>query len=196
MPMDRLRRQIAFLIEIDQLKSVLRRNLIADGSRVENDAEHSWYFAMAALVLSETAPASIDLARILKMALIHDIVEVDVGDTFIYDSAARVGQAEREEQAARRLFGLLPEDQAAEFMGLWHEFEEAQTPEARFARAIDRLSAVILNYASGGRSWRTHGVSKEQILAVNARIAQGSPILWDFVRDLIEDAARRGYIDR
>jgi putative hydrolase of HD superfamily len=193
--MDRLQRQIGFLLEIDKLKTVFRRNLIADGSRTENDAEHSWYFAMAALILRETSAEPVDLLRVLKIALIHDVVEVDAGDTFVYDEAAKLGQQEREEKAARRLFGLLPEDQAAELLTLWREFEDGRTPEARFARAIDRLSAVILNHAAGGISWRRHGVRKAQILAVNERIAAGSPELWTFVRGLIEDAETRGYIE-
>jgi len=194
--MERLQQQVAFLIEADKLKTIARRNFIADGSRTENDAEHSWYFALAALVLSETAATAIDLLKVLKMALIHDIVEIDAGDTFIYDSVARQGQAEREQRAAARLFGLLPDDQAAAFLALWREFEEAQTAEARFARSIDRVAAVVLNHASAGKSWRLHGVTRAQILGVNERIAQGSPALWDLVRALVEDAATRGYIDR
>jgi putative hydrolase of HD superfamily len=194
--MNRLQRQIEFLLEIDRLKTVFRRNHISDGSRTENDAEHSWYFAIAALVLGEIAVEKIDLFRVLKMALIHDVVEIDAGDVFIYDEEAKKGQAEREQQAARRLFGLLPEDQTAEYLELWREFEEFRTPESRYARAIDRLAALILNYASQGKSWKRHGVSKEHILAVNERIALGSPALWDYMRELIEDAARRGYIDR
>lgn len=194
--MDRLTRQLDFLVEIDRLKTVLRRNYISDGSRTENDAEHSWYFAITALVLSDTAATPIDLMKVLKMALIHDVVEVDAGDTFIYDDAAREGQAEREQLAAQRVFGLLPADQAAAMLALWREFEEGATPESRYARAIDRVAAVILNYASQGKAWREHGVPKAKILAVNERIALGSPALWEHVRSLIEDAARRGYIDR
>jgi putative hydrolases of HD superfamily len=194
--MDRLRRQIAFLVEIDKLKTILRRNHISDGSRVENDAEHSWHFAVAAVLLSEVAAAEVDVLTVVKIALIHDIVEIDAGDTFIYDEAAQVGQSEREGRAAERLFGLLPEDQAAAFLHLWREFEEGRTPESRYARAIDRLAALILNYASEGKTWREHGISKAQLLAVNQRIALGSPALWNYVRELIEDAARRGYVDR
>jgi putative hydrolases of HD superfamily len=194
--MDRLKRQLDFLIEIDKLKTVFRRNYLADGSRTENDAEHSWYFAIAALVLAETAAEPIDILKVLKIALIHDVVEVDAGDTFIYDDAARADQAAREEQASQRLFGLLPEDQAQTFLALWREFEEGKTPEARYARSIDRLSALILNYASAGKAWKLHGVSKQKILDVNQRIAAGSPKLWDYVHNLIEDAAERGYIDR
>ena len=194
--MDRLRQQLAFLVEIDRLKTVLRRNHIADGSRPENDAEHSWHFAVAALLLCETAVAEVDLLKVLKMALIHDVVEIDAGDTFIYDTAAQADQAERETRAAERLFGLLPEDQARELRGLWQEFEERRTPEARYARAIDRLSALILNYASEGKTWRQHGISKAQLLAVNQTIELGSPILWSYVRGMIEEAAQRGYVDR
>lgn len=194
--MDRLRQQLAFLIEIDKLKQILRRNHIADGSRVENDAEHSWHFAVAAFLLSEVAAAEIDILKVVKIALIHDVVEIDAGDTFIYDEAAKAGQAEREQRAAQRLFGLLPEDQAATLLALWQEFEEGLTPESRYARAIDRLAAIMLNYASEGKTWKQHGVSKAQLLAVNQRIALGSPVLWDYVRELIEEAARRGYVDR
>lgn len=193
--MERLERQIAFLLEADKLKTVFRRNLIADGSRTENDAEHSWTFALAAVLLAETAAEPVDLLKVVRIALVHDIVEVDAGDTFIYDEAAKQGQAEREERAAQRLFGLLPEDQAREYLALWHEFEEGRTPEARYARSIDRLSAVILNHASQGRSWRRHGVTKERILEINSRIAHGSPALWQYVQRLVEDAARRGFLE-
>jgi putative hydrolases of HD superfamily len=193
--MERLERQLAFLLEADKLKTVFRRNLIADGSRTENDAEHSWTFALAAVLFAETAREPVDLLKVVRIALIHDVVEVDAGDTFIYDEAAKQGQREREERAAQRLFGLLPEDQARELLALWHEFEEGQTKEARFARAIDRLAAVVLNHASQGRSWRRHGVTKERILEINSRIDQGSPALWRLVQQLVEDATRKGYVD-
>ena len=193
--MQRLQRQMVFLLELDKLKSVFRRNHLADGSRLENDAEHSWYFAVAAMVLAEHAAERIDLTRVLRMALVHDVVEIDAGDTFIYDGAAKQGQAEREASAATRLFGLLPEDQAQELLTLWREFEEGATPESRYARAIDRIAAVVLNYASQGKTWKQHRIPKRQILAINERIAAGSPALWSYVRELIEDAARRGFID-
>ena len=190
--MERLRRQLEFLLEIDKLKTVFRRNYLADGSRTENDAEHSWYFAIAALVLLDTAKEEVDTLRVLEIALIHDVVEVDAGDTFIYDEAAKQGQAEREERAAQRLFGLLPKDQARELLGLWHEFEAGRTPEARYARAIDRVCALILNHASQGKAWREHGVTRDQVVAINKRVADGSPVLWAHVQSLIEEAARRG----
>jgi putative hydrolase of HD superfamily len=193
--MQRLRRQMEFLLELDKLKSVFRRNYLADGSRLENDAEHSWSFSMAAMVLAEHAAEPVDVARVVRMALVHDVVEIDAGDTFIYDESAKQGQAEREARAAARLFGLLPEDQARELLALWREFEERATPESRYARAIDRIVAVILNYASQGKTWKQHRIPKQQILAINEQIAAGSPVLWDHVRELIEDAARRGFID-
>jgi putative hydrolases of HD superfamily len=192
--MERLQRQIGFLLEVDKLKTVFRRNYLTDGSRTENDAEHSWYFAIAALVLCETARAPIDLLRVLQMALIHDLVEIDAGDTFIYDEVARRDQADREEAAARRIFGLLPEDQGNELRALWQEFEAGHTPDSRYARAIDRLAAVIMNHASGGKAWREHGVSKDRILAINQVIDKGAPTLWDHVRRIIDDAEARGMI--
>jgi putative hydrolase of HD superfamily len=193
--MERLERQISFLLEADKLKTVFRRNYIADGSRTENDAEHSWYFALAALLLSELAAEKVDLIKVLKMALLHDLVEIDAGDTFIYDEEAKKGQREREQRAAGRIFGLLPDDQAQGLLALWQEFESGQTPESRYARSIDRLAAVLLNHASAGKSWKRHGLSKQQLVEVNQRIAAGSPALWDYVRELIEDAARRGYVE-
>ncbi len=193
--MQRLQRQMEFLRELDRLKSVFRRNHLADGSRLENDAEHSWYFAVAAMILAEHAAAAVDVARVIRMALVHDVVEIDAGDTFIYDESAKQGQAEREARAAARLFGLLPDEQARELLALWREFEEGATPEARYARAIDRIVAVILNYASQGKTWRQHRIPKRQILAINERIAAGSPSLWSYVRELIEEGARRGFIE-
>ncbi len=192
--MVRLQRQMGFLLELDKLKTVFRRNYLADGSRTENDAEHSWYFAVAALLFAEHAAEPVDLGRVMRMALVHDVVEIDAGDTFIYDEAAKQGQAERERRAAERLFGLLPEDQARDFLTLWHEFEAGATPESRYARAIDRVVAVILNHASSGKAWQEHRVPKRRILAINERIADGSPALWTYVHELVEDAARRGFV--
>jgi putative hydrolase of HD superfamily len=193
--MERLQRQIRFLLEADKLKTVFRRNYLTDGSRTENDAEHSWYFALAALVLCETARDPIDLLRVLRIALIHDLVEIDAGDTFIYDEAAKRSQAEREERAAQRIFGLLPEEQGNELLALWREFEAGRSPEARYARAIDRLAAVIMNHASGGKAWREHGVSKDRILAINQVSEKGAPALWEHIQSIVEDAAARGMIE-
>ncbi|HEY8449766.1 MAG TPA: HD domain-containing protein [Bacillota bacterium] len=192
---ERLARQIAFLVEIDRLKQVLRRSLLTDGSRRENSAEHSWHLAVMACVLAEHAAAPVDLERVLKMLLVHDIVEIEAGDTFIYDEQARAAQTERERQAAERLFGLLPADQGGELRALWEEFEARQTPEARFAAALDRLQPLLQNYASGGRSWQEHGVHAERVRARNAGVLrEGSPALWELARQLIDDAVARGYL--
>ncbi len=154
MTTDRLAQQMAFIIEIDRLKTVLRRTLIADGSRHENSAEHSWHLALAAMVLAEHSDEPVALLRVLQMLLVHDIVEIDAGDTFYYDDAGRQDKAEREQRAADHLFGLLPDDQAAELHALWTEFEARQTAEARFANALDRLMPLIHNTLNDGHTWR------------------------------------------
>ena len=186
MDMKRLERQIEFLVEIDKAKNVLRRSLLTDGSRRENDAEHSWHLAVMALVLGEYADQSIDIARVVKMLLIHDIVEIDAGDAFAYDEAARLESAKREKKAAQRIFGMLPEDQAAEFRALWEEFERRETPDARFAAALDRLHPLLQNYHSRGISWRQRGITRQQAIDVNNSIALGSQKLWEYARALID----------
>lgn len=193
--MERIRKQVEFIREIDKLKKIVRRNYLSDGSRVENDAEHSWYFAVIAMLLCEHARDGIDLLRVLRMSLIHDIVEIDAGDTLIYDMEARKDQAEREERAARRLFGMLPGGQAEEMLALWREFEAGETAEARYARAVDRFSAIVLNHAAQGKAWKEHGIRAGQIMEVNRRIDLGSPALWDFTREMIEEAIREGFLD-
>lgn len=192
MDMKRLERQIEFLVEIDKAKNVLRRSLLTDGSRRENDAEHSWHLAVMALVLGEYADQSIDIARVVKMLLIHDIVEIDAGDAFAYDEAARLESAKREKKAAQRIFGMLPEDQAAEFRALWEEFERRETPDARFAAALDRLHPLLQNYHSRGISWRQHGITRQQAIDVNNSIALGSQKLWEYARALIDRAEAEG----
>ncbi len=194
--MNRIEKQLAFIIEIDKLKSVFRRNYVSDGSRKENDAEHSWYFALSAMILAEHANESIDINRVMRMGLIHDIVEIDAGDTFIYDDGARLDQEARERMAAERLFGMLPDDQRDEFRALWDEFEAHVTAESRFARAIDRVSAVILNHATGGKAWREHGVTYHKVYDVNRKIADGSTSIWHFIEGIINDAANRGILPR
>ncbi|GBC92939.1 5'-deoxynucleotidase YfbR [bacterium HR15] len=182
---ERLQQQIAFLVEIDRLKGVLRRTRLLDGSRYENSAEHSWYLAMAALVLAEYAREPIDLLRVVKMALIHDIVEIDAGDTFVFDEQARQTQHEREARAAERIFGLLPPEQAHEFRALWEEFVERRTSEAQFAAALDSLVSVIANAHTDGGSWREHGIPMERVLRFDQRIEQGAPALWELAEQLI-----------
>ena len=190
----RLDRQIAFILEIDKLKSVLRRSYLLNEDRHENSAEHSWHLSVMALVLAEHADAALDTLRVLKMLLVHDIVEIDSGDTYIYDAAGNDTKAEREQAAARRIFGLLPPDQGKELQALWQEFEARETPEAKFAAALDRLMPLLHNYHTEGRSWQEHGITKEQVLTLNRHIADGSEALWEYAEALIDDAAAKGYL--
>ena len=190
----RLEKQISFLVEIDKLKSVFRQTYLADSSRKENDAEHSWHFALYALVLAEHAAGEIDVSRVVKMALIHDIVEVDAGDNYVYDRQGDGSIEERERAAAERIFGLLPARQAGEFRALWEEFEAGKTPDARCARALDRLQPLLNNIATGGATWREHGTTYEQVIAVNSQMADGAPALWQYAKALIDDAAEKGFL--
>lgn len=192
---DRLTKQIAFLLEVDKVKQVVRQTLIADGSRRENDAEHSWHLAMMAGVLAEYGPPGMDLGRVLRMLLAHDLVEIDAGDTYCYDPAACLTQREREVKAAERIFNLLPADQAADLRALWEEFEARETPEARFAAALDRVQPVLLNYHTQGKSWLSRGVTRGQVIERNRHIERGAPALWAYVRSLIDDAVERGYLN-
>lgn len=192
MSMDRLTQQLGFIIEVDKLKSVLRQSLIADGSRRENDAEHTWHLCLMAIVLAEHANEPVDLLRVLKMLLVHDIVEIDAGDTFAYDVAGHSDKAEREERAATRLFGLLPAEQGAELHALWHEFEAQESPEAKFALSMDRLAPMLLNYEAGGGGWAKNGVSADKVLKRAETIRPGSERLGDAAKDLIRRAVAEG----
>ena len=194
MSQERLEKQIAFILEIDRLKQVLRQSYITGGSRRENSAEHSWHLALMALVLAEYAHASVDMTRVLKMLLVHDLVEIDAGDTFCYDDKAAADKPEREARAAERIFGLLPADQQKELRGLWDEFEARTTREAQFAGALDRLMPLMHNYTSQGRTWQEHGVQSEKVMERNRHIKDGSDTLWSFARKLIEDAVAKGYL--
>lgn len=194
MDFDRLRRQIEFLVEIDKLKSIVRQTLITDGSRQEDSAEHSWHLAVMAMILSEYATEGIDLLRVLKMVLAHDLVEIDAGDTYCYDEDANHDKLQREQKAAERIFGLLPEDQAAELRVLWDEFEARETAEAKFAAALDRLQPLLNNYRTRGQMWRKHGVKSGQVIARNRLIEEGAPDLWEYAGGLIRDAIERGYL--
>ena len=182
---ERLRRQLEFILEIDRLKSVLRQSYLIDNDRHENSAEHSWHLAVAAMVLAEHTKERIDVSKVIRLVLVHDLVEIDAGDTFIYDEAGNVGKAAREQKAAKRLFGLLPEDQGQTFMALWREFEDRQTPEAKFAFALDRLMPILHNVFTQGGSWKEHGIRREQALAKNRPIEDGSAILWQAAESLI-----------
>lgn len=192
--MNRLERQIGFLVELDKAKDVFRQSYVTSGERKENDAEHMWHLALFVLVLAEHAGEPIDVVKVLKMVLLHDIVEIDAGDTYIYDEVAKATQAVREGRAADRLYGLLPPDQQAELREVWEEFEARVTPESRFAAAVDRLQPLLLNLATQGRAWRDHGMTADRVWAVNAKIAEGSPALWAYVEGLLQDAVARGYL--
>lgn len=190
----RLQQQINFIIEIDKLKQVLRQTSLINQSRKENDAEHSWHLAIMAILLSEYAAEDIDLLQVLRMVLIHDLVEIDAGDTFCYDQAALADQAQREQRAANRIFGLLPADQAAELRAVWEEFEARKSPEARFAAALDRLQPLLHNYYTQGGTWRQFGVTLGQVMVRTRAIAAGSSILGEFANSLIQDALAQGFL--
>jgi putative hydrolases of HD superfamily len=191
----RLHQQIQFIVEIDKLKHVLRQTLLIDKSRRENDAEHSWHLAMMAIVLSEYAAQTVDLVRVLKMLLIHDLVEIDAGDTFCYDEQGTETQADRERQAADRIFGLLPPDQTVELRSLWEEFEAKQGSDACFAAALDRIQPVLHNYHTQGGTWKKAGVTVDKVRKRIAPIAQGAPVLAQFIDELIQDAVEKGYLE-
>lgn len=192
---NRLEQQLRFLREIDKLKAIVRRNRLLDGSRRENAAEHSWHLAVAAMVLAELAPnPSLDLGRVLRMLLIHDIVEIDAGDHFYYNDNAQE-QHEQEKLAAQRLFGLLPPDQAQAFRALWEEFEDGRTPEAAFARALDRFQPLYANCLLDGGTWREFGVTRADIETRSAPLVQrGAPALWEHCRRLLDDLSARGLL--
>jgi len=189
-----LERRIRFALEVDRLKSVMRRTRLVDGSRHENSAEHSWHLAILAMVLADAAGADVDQGRVLRMLLVHDIIEVDAGDTFAFDTAGYLDKEERERAAADRLFGLLPDGQRDELRALWEEFEAEQTPDARFAVALDRFQPLLLNFHGGGGSWREHGIARAQVLRRMAPIEHGAPPLWPFVLDVIDRACAQGWI--
>ena len=180
MDMERLQKQFQFCEEIDKEKFIGRQNYLTDGSRKENDAEHAWHMAIMTLLLSEYSNEEIDVLKTVSMLLIHDLVEIDAGDTFAYDEEAKKTQRQRELVAADRIFGLLPEDKAVKFRSLWDEFEECKTPEARFARTMDNIQPAMLNSASDGKSWKEKGVRLSQILDRNKNTAEGSKVLWEY----------------
>ena len=189
---ERLAQQLDFIREVDKLKRVLRMTRVMDGSRRENSAEHSWHIAVMAPLLAEYSPEPVDVLRTMKMLLIHDVVEIDAGDTFCFDEDGHHDKEQRELRAAERLFGLLPDDQAAEFRTLWDEFEVGESTDARFAVALDRLSGTLCNYANGGGTWVEHDVSSERILERQSPIERGAPELWPVVRAMVRDVMRDG----
>lgn len=193
---ERLRQQIAFVVEIDKMKSIYRQSYITPGARNETDAEHSWHLAVMALLLAEHTDVAVDPVRALKMVLIHDVVEIDAGDTYCYDQQGLLDKAEREDKAAERLFGMLPPDQAAEFTALWQEFEARVTPEARFADALDRLQPLLLQYHTSGRSWQEHGITSDKVIERNRRTKEISRDLAELVDEIIEESIRSGFLPR
>ena len=190
----RFDRQVRFILEIDKLKSIIRQSYLLAGSRRENSAEHSWHVALMCMLLAEYAEQPVDLLRTMKMLLIHDIIEIDAGDTYCYDEAGVMDQSSRENAAAERLFGLLPEDQMGELSELWGELGERSTPEAKFVATIDRLMPLLHNYHTEGRSWREHGIRKDQVSARNEVMRDGSLALWKFATSLIDDTVDKGYL--
>ena len=193
-PDPRLSAQIAFILEIDKLKTILRQTLVTEGLRRENDAEHSWHIATMAFILAEYADTPIDTGRVAKMLLIHDVVEIDAGDTFIHDEAGHADKDAREQAAADRLYGILPPDQAAELHALWQEFEARETDDARFAHSLDRLQPLLHNFATEGRAWASHKVTADKVEKLLPRIEGGSRRLADYARALIAEAVARGYL--
>lgn len=193
--LDRLDQQIQFILEIDKLKQIMRRSYLSDQSRRENDAEHSWHLAIMAILLKDyCSDPDIDISRVLKMVLIHDLVEIDAGDTFLYDSAGAEAKMEKEQAAADRIFGLLPSDQALEMRSIWDEFESGVSTEAKFAHALDRLHPIIMINNTQGRTWKEHGVTADKALALNPTIiSRGAPRLGEYAEELLLKAKELGY---
>ncbi|GIP18087.1 phosphohydrolase [Paenibacillus montaniterrae] len=187
-----LEKEIAFLIEIDKLKTINRKTRIIHDSRLENDAEHSWHLAMMAVVLHKHANEPVDLFKVIKMLLIHDLVEIDAGDTFAYDTNGQSDKFEREIQAAKRLFGMLPSELEQQFLELWLEFEKKETNEAKFAASLDRLQPLIHNHLNQGDTWKKYNISKGQVMNRNKEIAEGSKALWDYAQLIIESSVQKG----
>ncbi len=190
-----LQRLLTFTLELDQLKGVLRRSLVLEGARRENSAEHSWHLALMALLFADLAPAGVDVLHSMQMALVHDIVEIDAGDTLVYDAVGNRDKLDRERAAADRLYGLLPEPVGTRLRALWEEFEAGDTAEARYVRALDRLQPMLLNWASQGDSWRTHAITADRVRALNLPVFDaGAPALRAVAERLIDDAVSRGYL--
>ena len=192
---DRFRQQIEFIVKVDKLKNVLRKTILMDRSRRENSAEHSWHIALMVLILSEYAKdPDVDLFRVMKILLVHDLIEIDAGDTYCYDDQGRKDQARREKKAADRIFNLLPADQSAMFRELWHEFEERKTPESRYANALDRLQPFLHNYFTAGQIWQENNIHSDQVKSRMHPVDDGAPILWNYVSSLIDDGVKKGFL--
>ena len=192
---DRFKQQIEFILEVDKLKHVLRQTILMDKSRRENSAEHSWHIALTVMVLSEYArDADIDFFRVMKILMIHDLIEIDAGDTYCYDDQGRKDQGQREKLAADRIFNILPPDQARTFRELWDEFEDRKTPESRFANALDRVQPLLHNYFTRGQTLQENDIKSDQVKVRMQPVDEGAPILWEYVRSLIDDAVKKGFL--
>ncbi|MBQ1518250.1 MAG: HD domain-containing protein [Ruminococcus sp.] len=191
---DRLKKQIEFMLELDKMKNIYRQTYVLHEDRKENDAEHSWHLAILAFILAEHSNKPVDVAKVMKMVLIHDVVEIDAGDTYCYDSEGYKTKADREERAAQRIFGLLPEDQKVEMYRLWREFEDSVTDDARFAAVLDRIQPLLLNYTKSGISWKEHDVFKEQVISRNKAYFDVSDDIAELIISIIDDAHSNGWL--
>ena len=193
--MRKIDRQMDFIIEIDKLKNVFRQSLISDGSRHENDAEHSWHLCMIAITLEEYAEEGTDILKCIKMALIHDIVEIYAGDTYLYDEEGNKDKSEREMKSAEKIYGLLDESQKKEFLRLWREFDEGETKEAVFANILDRIQPITLNYLTKGEMWLKNGIRKEQVLNKAWRVFKlAHPDISEYMMRIIDESVKKGYL--
>lgn len=192
----RLKQQMEFIVEVDKVKNIFRQTYLADGTRKENDAEHSWHLALSAVLLQEHMEERADITKVIIMVLIHDLVEIDAGDTYAYDEEGAQSKREREEKGADRIFGMLPEDQGEMFRALWEEFEAYETPEAKFAHLLDNFQPLLLNDASDGKSWAEHGVHKSQIYKRNRRIPETSAIVWEQMEKIVEKHIHKGNVKK
>jgi len=191
-----LQKQIAFIKEIDKIKYIQRKTKLFNSDRNENDAEHSWHLAVMAIVLAGHANEDVDILKVVKMVLIHDIVEIDAGDTFIYDMQKNHQNTADERLAAQRIFGLLPEEQARELIEIWEEFEAGQTKEAKFAKSMDRLEPLLQNTSNNGGTWNEFGVNYEKVYEKKKVIKEGSTSLWDFAENLIDESVEKGILKK
>ena len=192
---ERFKKQLRFLIEIDKMKSVFRQTILIDRSRREDDASHSWHFAVMAMLLFEHCKdKTVDISRVIKMALVHDLIEIYAGDTFAYDAAGNADKLQREQKSADKLFALLPKDQGKEIRALWEEFDAEQTPDAKYACAIDRLQPFINNIMTEGHTWKRHGVTAAQVYQRMEPIRATMPDIWAFVTGSVEDFVKKGYL--
>ena len=196
MNFEHLLQQVAFIHEIDKVKYIQRKSRLFNSERHENDAEHSWHLAVMAIILAQHSNEPIDTLKVVKMLLIHDVVEIDAGDIFLYDTVLNHSNTEAERKAAERIFGLLPPEQATELITLWEEFEAGETPEAKFARAMDRLEPLLQDVSNKGIVWREHNVSYDKVVQKNSIIQHGSQTLWDFGKSLIDEMAEKGILKR